>query len=82
MDAICKQRGSVKDGTGVSDSVVNQLLSKIDVSCIAAFIAIFFMLSDLTTTKVSHSFFLFTNTGCRLPEQYPSDWYDQQKRHD
>ena len=31
MDAICKQRGSVKDGTGVSDSVVNQLLSKIDV---------------------------------------------------
>ena len=32
MDAICKQRGSVKDGTGVSDSVVNQLLSKIDVS--------------------------------------------------
>lgn len=30
MDAICKQRGSVKDGTGVQDSVVNQLLSKID----------------------------------------------------
>jgi vesicle-fusing ATPase len=30
MDAICKTRGSVKDGTGVSDSVVNQLLSKID----------------------------------------------------
>ena len=30
MDAICKSRGSVKDGTGVSDSVVNQLLSKID----------------------------------------------------
>jgi vesicle-fusing ATPase len=30
MDAICKQRGSVSDGTGVSDSVVNQLLSKID----------------------------------------------------
>jgi vesicle-fusing ATPase len=30
MDAICKQRGSVKDGTGVSDSVVNQLLSMID----------------------------------------------------
>ncbi|VEU43794.1 unnamed protein product [Pseudo-nitzschia multistriata] len=30
MDAICKQRGTVKDGTGVSDSVVNQLLSKID----------------------------------------------------
>lgn len=35
MDAICKQRGSVKDGTGVSDSVVNQLLSKIDVSTCA-----------------------------------------------
>ena len=30
MDAICKQRGTVSDGTGVSDSVVNQLLSKID----------------------------------------------------
>mmetsp|Transcript_22049 Transcript_22049/g.78557 ORF Transcript_22049/g.78557 Transcript_22049/m.78557 type:complete len:1089 (+) Transcript_22049:147-3413(+) len=30
MDAICKSRGSVKDGTGVSDSIVNQLLSKID----------------------------------------------------
>lgn len=30
MDAICKTRGSSKDGTGVSDSVVNQLLSKID----------------------------------------------------
>ena len=30
MDAICKSRGSVRDGTGVSDSVVNQLLSKID----------------------------------------------------
>ncbi|EEC47906.1 predicted protein, partial [Phaeodactylum tricornutum CCAP 1055/1] len=30
MDAICKQRGTVKDGTGVQDSVVNQLLSKID----------------------------------------------------
>jgi vesicle-fusing ATPase len=30
MDAICKQRGSTTGGTGVSDSVVNQLLSKID----------------------------------------------------
>lgn len=30
IDAICKTRGSVSDGTGVSDSVVNQLLSKID----------------------------------------------------
>eukprot|EP00903_Cladosiphon_okamuranus_P006984 g6797.t1 len=30
IDAICKTRGSVRDGTGVSDSVVNQLLSKID----------------------------------------------------
>ena len=26
MDAICKSRGSVRDGTGVSDSIVNQLL--------------------------------------------------------
>lgn len=30
MDAICKQRGTNTGGTGVSDSVVNQLLSKID----------------------------------------------------
>ena len=30
MDAIMKSRGSTKDSTGVSDSVVNQFLSKID----------------------------------------------------
>eukprot|EP00929_Paragymnodinium_shiwhaense_P056487 TRINITY_DN28266_c0_g1_i1.p1 TRINITY_DN28266_c0_g1~~TRINITY_DN28266_c0_g1_i1.p1 ORF type:complete len:728 (+),score=215.36 TRINITY_DN28266_c0_g1_i1:96-2279(+) len=30
IDAICKSRGSSKDSTGVSDSIVNQLLSKID----------------------------------------------------
>jgi len=30
MDAICKVRGSGKSDSGVSDSVVNQLLSKID----------------------------------------------------
>ncbi|CAM9712090.1 unnamed protein product [Chrysoparadoxa australica] len=30
IDAICKSRGSVRDSTGVSDSIVNQLLSKID----------------------------------------------------
>jgi vesicle-fusing ATPase len=30
IDAICKERGSRKDGTGVGDTVVNQLLSKID----------------------------------------------------
>lgn len=30
IDAICKQRGSTGGGTGVADSVVNQLLSKID----------------------------------------------------
>jgi vesicle-fusing ATPase len=30
FDAICKQRGAVRDSTGVSDNVVNQLLSKID----------------------------------------------------
>jgi vesicle-fusing ATPase len=30
IDAICKQRGSTRSGTGVNDSVVNQLLSKID----------------------------------------------------
>ncbi|KAG8344649.1 putative vesicular fusion protein nsf [Trypanosoma vivax] len=30
FDAICKQRGSSRDSTGVNDNVVNQLLSKID----------------------------------------------------
>lgn len=30
IDAICKQRGTVRNGTGVNDSVVNQLLSKMD----------------------------------------------------
>ena len=30
IDAICKQRGTTGGGTGVADSVVNQLLSKID----------------------------------------------------
>jgi vesicle-fusing ATPase len=30
MDAICKERGSAKDGTGVSDNIVNQMLAKID----------------------------------------------------
>jgi hypothetical protein len=29
LDAICKQRGSKNDGTGVGDSIVNQLLSKV-----------------------------------------------------
>lgn len=30
MDAVMKARGSTRDSTGVSDSIVNQLLSKID----------------------------------------------------
>ncbi|CAN6915904.1 unnamed protein product [Brassica oleracea] len=30
IDAICKSRGSSSDGTGVHDSIVNQLLTKID----------------------------------------------------
>lgn len=30
IDAICKSRGSTSSGTGVQDSLVNQLLSKID----------------------------------------------------
>lgn len=30
IDAICKSRGSVKDGSGVHDTLVNQLLTKID----------------------------------------------------
>eukprot|EP00419_Tripos_fusus_P004649 CAMPEP_0172674052 /NCGR_PEP_ID=MMETSP1074-20121228/12523_1 /TAXON_ID=2916 /ORGANISM="Ceratium fusus, Strain PA161109" /LENGTH=731 /DNA_ID=CAMNT_0013491435 /DNA_START=37 /DNA_END=2232 /DNA_ORIENTATION=- len=30
IDSICKTRGSKNDGTGVHDSIVNQLLSKID----------------------------------------------------
>jgi len=30
IDAVCKTRGSTRDGTGVHDSIVNQLLTKID----------------------------------------------------
>ena len=30
IDAICKSRGSTRDSTGVQDTIVNQLLSKID----------------------------------------------------
>ena len=30
IDSICKQRGSARDGTGVHDTIVNQLLTKID----------------------------------------------------
>lgn len=30
LDAVCKQRGTTSGGTGVGDSVVNQLLSKLD----------------------------------------------------
>lgn len=30
IDAVCKARGSVSSGTGVHDSIVNQLLTKID----------------------------------------------------
>ncbi|WOH10837.1 hypothetical protein DCAR_0730311 [Daucus carota subsp. sativus] len=30
IDAICKTRSSTKDGTGVHDSIVNQLRTKID----------------------------------------------------
>jgi vesicle-fusing ATPase len=30
LDAVCKQRGTTGGGTGVGDSVVNQLLSKLD----------------------------------------------------
>jgi len=30
LDAICKQRGSNRDGTGTGDSIVNQLLAKMD----------------------------------------------------
>ena len=30
IDAICKSRGSSRDGTGVHDTLVNQLLTKID----------------------------------------------------
>jgi len=30
IDSVCKQRGSTNSGTGVGDTVVNQLLSKID----------------------------------------------------
>ena len=44
LDAICKQRGSKNDGTGVGDTVVNQLLSKVRASFIAQ--AIFLTKAD------------------------------------
>ena len=75
MDAICKQRGSVKDGTGVSDSVVNQLLSKIDVSVESD--------NHMITSVYNLNFlYLIEYSGCGLLEQYFVDWYDQQKRYD
>ncbi|KAA3478007.1 vesicle-fusing ATPase-like [Gossypium australe] len=34
IDAICKSRGSTRDGTGVHDSIVNQLLTKdLEITC-------------------------------------------------
>jgi vesicle-fusing ATPase len=30
IDAICKQRGTVRDGTATHDTIVNQLLTKVD----------------------------------------------------
>ena len=42
LDAICKQRGGKADGTGVGDSVVNQLLSKVG----------FFALSRVTSANL------------------------------
>ncbi len=30
IDAICKSRGTVRDGTATHDTIVNQLLTKID----------------------------------------------------
>jgi vesicle-fusing ATPase len=38
LDAICKQRGSTNSGTGVGDSIVNQLLSKVKGSTLSQLI--------------------------------------------
>ena len=32
IDAICKQRGSTRDGTGVGDSIVNQVNERVAVA--------------------------------------------------
>ena len=34
LDAICKQRGTASGSTGVGDTVVNQLLSKVSKSLV------------------------------------------------
>jgi SpoVK/Ycf46/Vps4 family AAA+-type ATPase len=38
LDAIFKQRGSTSGGTGVGDTVVNQLLSKVLLAFIPSYI--------------------------------------------
>jgi AAA+ superfamily predicted ATPase len=84
MDAICKQRGSVKDGTGVSDSVVNQLLSKIDVRihCVPALFGFIFVVMVSSCLNLHLLVCLFTFAGCRFVEQYSIDWDDEQKGYD
>ena len=56
LDAIFKQRGSTNNGTGVGDTVVNQLLSKVR--------AVVHYLADKRST-------LYLSDGwCRSTEQY------------
>jgi len=68
LDAICRQRGSENDATGVGDSVVNQLLSKVSSTSLLSI-----MLADKNGTLVRL---------CWLIEQYPDYWNDKSYGHD
>lgn len=65
LDAICKQRGSRGDSTGVGDSVVNQLLAKVREGQTRL---------QSKTLTVDH---LYIDGWRRSTQQYFDHWYDQ-----
>jgi len=69
LDAICKQRGSRSDSTGVADTVVNQLLAKVR-------IVIGTCVTDILTECLLISRLFCLDGRCGAIEQYPSHWYD------
>lgn len=69
LDAICKQRGSKNDGTGVGDSVVNQLLSKVRHSCKFSEVKLLTRYPEL-------------DGRCRPTQQYLDYRYDKPDGHD
>ena len=67
LDAIFKQRGSTNNGTGVGDTVVNQLLSKV---C-----SIFGMSGKFSYDDSADG-------RCGPAQQHLDHWYDQPYRYD